>query len=111
MCSVGFNGKIPRSEDYIGRLPYVCCLLFLLLGVVSGDEEGKEGEPHGGSSQGFVAIAEISPEPIEEGVEGVEGEVEMGEEEEDRLYLLPESIRETLSCLLLDKSVNVLLYY
>ena len=82
-----------------------------MLVVVSGDEEGKEGEPHGGSSQGFVAIAEISPEPVEEGVEGVDGEVEMGGEEEDRLYLLPESIRETLSCLLLDKSVNLLLYY
>ncbi|CAI8028680.1 Integrator complex subunit 3 [Geodia barretti] len=73
-----------------------------IIGAFSGDEEGKEGEPHGGSSQGFVAIAEISPEPVEEGVEGVDGEVEMGGEEEDRLCLLPESIRETLLSLLLD---------
>ena len=58
-----------------------------------------------------MAIAENSSEPVEGEAEGVEGEVEMGGEEEDRLSLLPERIRETLSSLLLDKSVNALVVW
>lgn len=71
----------------------------------TGDDEGEEGEKEGGSL-GFVAITESSSEPMEGGGRGEgEKEVEGEEEEEYRLSQLPDSIRETLTSLLHEKSV------